>query len=164
MRAILIALLSLLFSTSVLSRSIPEMDSVLSNYRQYLFRSVNLRVLDSAVAGYIANYSPVTQWSEVNYNDTSSASWQVMSHLGRVETLAYAWADPASAYYQNASLWKVLSQSLDHWLEKRYQNRNWWHNEIGVPRSMRNILVLTREQLSTAQFRGAMEVFAQHRV
>ncbi|WP_121356474.1 polysaccharide lyase family 8 super-sandwich domain-containing protein [Flavisolibacter nicotianae] len=164
MRVVLLALHLLVFSTSVFSRSEPEMDSILSNYRLYLFRSVNLRVLDSAVAVYVAHYSPAKQWTEVNYNDTSSASWQVMGHLGRVETLAYAWADPASAFYQNASLWAVLSQSLDHWLEKRYQNRNWWHNEIGVPRSMRNILVLTRDHLSSEQFHRAMEVFAQHKV
>ena len=164
MRAISIALLSVLFSLSALARTNPEMDSVLSQYKHYLFRTVNQKSLDDAVGKYIAGYSPAAQWADINYSDTSSASWQVINHLGRVEALALAWADPASAYYKNAALWTVLDKSLDHWLKSRYQNRNWWHNEIGVPRIMRDILVLVHEQLSPEQFKESMEVFGQHKV
>jgi chondroitin AC lyase len=164
MRTISIALLFLLFSLSAFARTRPEMDSVLAQYKNYLFRSANLKGLDYTAGKYKAGYSPVTQWSDIDYNDTSSANWQVINHLGRVQTLALAWADPASAYYKNAALWMVFSQSLDHWLEKRYQNRNWWHNEIGVPRIMRDILVLVHDNLSPEQYKQAMEVLGQHKV
>lgn len=164
MRTVSIALLFLLISFSALAHTEPEMDSILSQYKQYLFRSVNQKSLDAAVEKYIAGYSPAAQWTDINYSDTSSASWQVINHLGRVEALALAWADPASAHYKNAALWTVLGQSLDHWLKNRYQNRNWWHNEIGVPRIMRDILVLVHDQLGPEQLKQAMAVFGQHKV
>ncbi|MDQ3276752.1 MAG: polysaccharide lyase beta-sandwich domain-containing protein [Bacteroidota bacterium] len=164
MRILMITLFVTLFANPVFSRRIPEMDSVLSRYRQFLLRPVNHKALDSSVAKFIADYSPGAQWSDVDYKDTSSANWLTLGHLGRVEALALAWANPASSFYKSTALWSVTGKALDHWLEKRYQNRNWWHNEIGVPRIMRNILVLVGEQMRDEQRQQAMEVLAQHKV
>ena len=164
MRATTIALLLTLFSLSAFARSNAEMDSVLAQYRHFLLRSVPHRFIDSVTSIYMAGSSPGGQWADIDYTDTSSANWQVTAHLGRVETLGYAWANPASVHYKSPALFAVAGKALDHWLQKRYRNNNWWHNEIGIPRIMRNILVLLGEGMGAEQFRQSMEVLAQHRV
>ena len=55
-------------------------------------------------------------------------------------------------------------RALGHWLEKRYTCPNWWHNEIGVPQQMRDIIILLDTALSFSQRKGALEVLAQYRI
>jgi hypothetical protein len=69
-----------------------------------------------------------------------------------------------SSLYQDASVKTAIDGALGHWLEKRYQNPNWWHNAIGIPRLMQDIIVLLRRDLTREQFEQAMEVLGQHKV
>ncbi|HEY0669916.1 MAG TPA: polysaccharide lyase family 8 super-sandwich domain-containing protein, partial [Sphingobacteriaceae bacterium] len=74
------------------------------------------------------------------------------------------WSNPKSVFYHNEIIWKAIDGSLNHWLEKKYKNPNWWHNEIGVPQYMRDIIVLLKGNLSATTLAEAMKVLAQLRV
>lgn len=137
-----------------------QTDTIFARYKRFLIESVQPerntdQLLDSFSNG---------QWNDINYQDTQPANWQPWEHMKRISDLALVWVNPKSEYYHDEQVWKVINCALDHWLEKRYKNSNWWHNQIGIPQGMRDVLFLLKENLTREQFRQALEVLAQHRV
>jgi chondroitin AC lyase len=138
-----------------------EYEKVLERYRQFLIKnSEPLRGVDSL----LALYNGQGQWRDIDYQDQERADWQLWPHLIRIRDLALEWNNPASKHFHQEELRQVIHGGLDHWLQNRYKNPNWWHNEIGIPQTMRDLIVLMREDLSPAQLKGALEVMAQLRV
>lgn len=152
-------LLGLIVSCCLCSGLQAQTDTLLNRYRQYLFR-----VEQPAPTDWANTLNGAGQWPDIDYNNKDLAVWQVSLHLQRVRRLAFLWAHPASPSYQDAQLLEKALLALDHWLLKRYRNDNWWHNEIGVPRLMREIILLLRNELSPERFRQCLEVMAQFRL
>jgi chondroitin AC lyase len=140
-----------------------QADTVVSCYRTYLLKTAeynpdNIQKLQASLN------KETGQWADINYRDNRPADWQVSWHLERIREMAVAWAAPASALYRNPALKEAIDAAIAHWLKNRYQSSNWWYNEIGVPQLMRDIIVLTRENLSPEQMKQMLEVMAQLRV
>jgi chondroitin AC lyase len=162
MKPFFIFLLLLIATFSVNANS--QTDSILSRYRQYYLKDIRINDVDSYVAKFINDLNEKKQWPDINYADTSPAYWQTRMHLERIINLSIAWTNSSSQFYHKADVWQTISNALDHWLEMRYQNSNWWVNEIGVPQNMRDVLILIRQQLTPLQLKQALEVLAQHKV
>ncbi|HSC39158.1 MAG TPA: polysaccharide lyase family 8 super-sandwich domain-containing protein, partial [Chitinophagaceae bacterium] len=137
-----------------------QKDSVLARYKRHLYTTVT----PQDVPALVASYNPDTQWPDINYADAQRANWTLLKHLERIRDIALVWSQPSSAHYHDTALWRVIIGGLDHWTQKRYWNSNWWQNEIGVPRFMRDILVLLRGRLDSTRFRQALEVMGQYRL
>lgn len=137
-----------------------QQDSIINRYREYLFRNEQGGRVDQLINSLNEKH----QWPDVDYNDTEPAKWKVSNHLSKVRALAMAWANPRSSWFHSETVWKTLSPALDLWLEKRYKSSNWWHNQIGVPQIMRDIIILTRDKMSPDQLKQSLEVLNQHKV
>ena len=137
-----------------------QKDTIINRYREYLFRNEAVEDVEQWATTLNENH----QWTDIKYDDVEPSNWKVSKHLMRVRVLSLAWANPQSSYYHNETLWNTISPALDHWLEKRYKSSNWWHNEIGIPQFMRDIIILIGDKLTTDQYKQALEVLAQHRV
>lgn len=148
---------------SICASAYSQVDTVLNRYREYLFRTAS-HPKAGEVKQWVDSLDGRGQWPDVNYLDEERADWKVARHLKRIGEMALAWAYPESPYYHDNTVLQKTFVALDHWLAKRYQNSNWWHNQIGVPRYMRDILILLRYELSAERFRQALEVLGQHRV
>lgn len=155
----LIILVLLLCSNFVLAQV--GSDIISSRYRQFLMETGKPA---ENVEQWLTLFNEKQQWNDLNYSDTERANWQLWDHLKRVQSLALAWVNPKSKFYHEKVVWKVINDALNHWLEKRYKNPNWWHNEIGIPREMRDILFLIKDDLSADQVKQALEVVAQYRL
>jgi len=141
--------------------SVPaQADTILARYQRYLYSFP----LPKNIPALIASYSPSTQWNDIDYNDGRRANWSLLGHLSRIDELALSWSAPQSPYYHNDTVWWIINSALDHWLDKRYQSSNWWSNEIGVPRVMRDILATIHNDLSPSRLAGAMAVLRQYKV
>ena len=140
----------------------PQADTILLRYRRALSGANVLR--SQEVARLVSGYDSVRQWSDIVYSDTARSFWSPLAHLDRIRTLALEWSDPQSGHFHDKAIWRVINGALDNWLEKRYHNSNWWHNEIGVPQLMRDILVVLRDTLSAARLSGALQVLGQYRL
>lgn len=135
---------------------------IINRYRNYLFDTSSI---DSTnVSKWLRSLGPAGRWPDIDYTDQERANWNVKDHLVRTRALALAWANPASPRYHEEVLWKAISRALGDWLDQRYQNSNWWHNQIGVPRYMRDIIILLGDALSARQKQGALEVLAQFKL
>jgi chondroitin AC lyase len=137
-----------------------QVDTVINRYKRYLITIVGPGAVDSNWLQTDTAY----RWNDIRYNDTERANWQLLHHLKRLRSMAMVWCDPQSTFYHNTVYLQVIHGALDHWLTKRYRNSNWWHNEIGVPQYMRDIVVLLRDVLSPTRLKQALEVMAQYRL
>ena len=151
-----------ILSTAVQVSAQAPNDLLLKRYRQFLIEtSEPLSDMDQLLKSF--DNGP-GQWRDIDYQNQERAGWQPWTHLIRIRDLAVEWNNPASAHFGQKELRRIIHAGLDHWLKKRYQNPNWWHNEIGIPQVMRDLVILMREDLSAGQLQGALEVLAQHRV
>jgi len=153
-----LAVFALLFTVQAIHA---QTDTIINRYKRFLIGSVEP---ETDIRKSLATFATNHQWPDLNYGDTVRAFWQPLIHLKRVRDLALVWANPNTGYYNQDNLKETIHQSLDHWLEKRYKNSNWWHNEIGVPQLMRDIIILFRKGLSADELSGALQVLSQHRV
>ncbi|MBN8784304.1 MAG: chondroitin AC lyase [Terrimonas ferruginea] len=139
---------------------LPDADTIISRLARHIILQASPRGVDK----YVFKLNSNNRWDDIDYSDLSKSKWKTAIHLERVKDLAIAWASGSSVYYKDERVWNIFSQALDTWLDKKYQNPNWWHNEIGVPQLMRNILAVTGNHLNKKQLKAALQVLAQYRV
>jgi len=101
---------------------------------------------------------PDGSWTDVDYADRTPGNWTTSSHLSRVASMARAWRAGDPATRGNAELKTKLMPALDYWLQNDFQNPNWWHNQIGVPRSVGEIMLLMEGETTPAQVAKAVEI------
>ncbi|MBO9660657.1 MAG: chondroitin AC lyase, partial [Chitinophagaceae bacterium] len=155
-----ICMVCLLFAGITVQSQQPDADTIINRLARHIIQRAPLQ----GVEKFAFNLNSDNRWDDIDYSDLSKSKWKTAIHLDRVKDLAIAWTTPSSKYYKDARVWNTLSKALDAWTEKKYQNPNWWHNEIGVPQIMRSILAITSNQLSAAQRQAALAVLAQYRV
>lgn len=136
------------------------LDTILVRSERYLRQTTPLEDVGELLKDLHAHEG----WSDIDYDDQQPSGWDASAHLQRLRMMALAWTDTRSPYHQSPSLKNAIDATLGHWLQKRFRNPNWWHNEIGVPRLMQDIIVLLRKDLTSDQFKQSMEVLGQHKV
>lgn len=105
------------------------------------------------------------QWIDLDYASSAPTDdWQLKKHLDRLLILTKVWANTKFAYYHQPRLKQSIDAALNHWLAKRYKNKNWWHNEIGTPQYFKDLIILLKDSLSEKQLSNSLEVLAQHNV
>jgi len=155
-------ILALVCFTFILTqKSFAQTDTILNRYRQYLLQSVEA---ESDIKQIAATINANGQWDDINYKDTEPANWKPLIHLKRVKDMALAWTNPHSSFYGQQAIRQSVDAALNHWLKARYKSSNWWHNEIGVPQQMRDIIILLQTKLSSTQLQGALEVLGQYHI
>ncbi len=134
-----------------------QIDTVINRYKYYL-----VSTSDKADVKHLMNtLNSNGQWGDIDYNDAERAEWKPWSHLKRLRSLAVEWANEKSEYYHNNEVRKKIDDALNHWLQKRYKNSNWWHNQIGIPQCMRDIIILLRNDLKADQLKQSLEIMNQ---
>lgn len=114
------------------------------------------------IQGLIASLDANGRWADIKYADPTPGSWSTSTHLKRVRSLAVALVQPKSALYNDPKTAEALMRALDDWIANRYKNPNWWHNDIGVPGMMSDIIILLGDRLSGVRRDGALEVLHQY--
>ncbi len=100
-------------------------------------------------------------WPDVEYGSTNLMAWRTSAHLGKVMALARARVSPKSDVREDEQIRKALSASLNYWLDNDFRCKNWWWNEIGVPRSLSRILLMLDEELTDAQRKKGLAILAR---
>ena len=97
-------------------------------------------------------------WPGIDYEDVSRTGFEHRSHLDNMLHLARAFRQEGSGFQGDAELRDVVLSALDFWLENDFICDNWWHNEIGTPGHMVNILLLLEDELSEDQLAKGVEI------
>ena len=104
-------------------------------------------------------------WTDINYQDKTRSGWKVKTHVERIFDL--------SRYYR---LMKVqdnrkearmalhgINKATTWWVENNPICPNWFHNQIGVPRTFGYALVLVWDELGSKLQKKVLDVvYEQH--
>ncbi|MEX0928937.1 MAG: polysaccharide lyase family 8 super-sandwich domain-containing protein [Balneolales bacterium] len=108
--------------------------------------------VDEAQVEHLMNtLSEDSTWPGIDYEDVSNTGFQHSRHLGNMLTLARAYKKSGTRYYQNPETKEVFDAALDFWLEHDFISDNWWHNQIGTPSRLGNVLLVMDDGLSEEQ-------------
>ena len=96
-------------------------------------------------------------WPDLDYSSKYLTPFGASRHLER--TLALARARRSCG----AQLDAALVRALDFWLVRDFQDWNWWHNQIGVPRLAGATALLLEDGLSPGARGKVIEILARAR-
>ena len=157
----LVVLCSFLFCIKPMNAQVPDnFQIVTERARELLLRRPSLDA--EKLQNYVATLGADKRWPDVDYNDKAPSGWKTVEHLNRIRALSHAFINPQSPLYNDEKTQAIIFRALDHWIEKRYKNPNWWHNDIGVPQIMRDIVVLLGPRLQDERRKGALEIWHQY--
>ena len=90
-------------------------------------------------------------WPDVHYEGKRRSSWQPAGHMSRLAALTRAFAHEQSALKEDADLLAATLRAYDYWMEKDFQCPNWWWNQIGIPRTLSDVMLLLGNRLTEEQ-------------
>jgi chondroitin AC lyase len=100
-------------------------------------------------------------WSDIVYNSRERGGWQPAIHADRIFVLTKAYCLQNSPFYHSPELKESIHKALGHWFSKKYIARNWWYNQVGVPKTLGAVFILLENELSPAEREGAIEVMSR---
>lgn len=111
---------------------------------------LNKPVNDGLVEKYFNQMSDEGSWADIQYNDQSVKTWGPHNHTSRLLTMAFAYRNKASKYYQNKELRAAILSGLEYFYKLKPVSTNWWFNVIGVPQNFASILILLKDTTETS--------------
>lgn len=100
-------------------------------------------------------------WKDVDYESQNRSGWLPKMHVERILILAKAYRLPSSGYFESKEVEDAIHKSLKYWIDKKLVSPNWWHNQIGVPKTLGGALILFEEKLSLQEKEGALVVMSE---
>ena len=90
----------------------------------------------------LALLRPDGSFSDVDYRDTNRSAWKTSQHLNYTIELARAWAKPGHPRYHDREVGEAVRKAVGCWSRNKFQNSNWWWNDMFVPQKMGEILLM----------------------
>ena len=97
-------------------------------------------------------------FSDIKYNDQALSNWDPLNHVSRLLYLGRVYVQPESKYYHKKDISKILHNGLQAWFKLKPVCRNWWYNEIGVPKTFGLVAILLEDELSENEKSDAVRV------
>jgi chondroitin AC lyase len=110
------------------------------------------------VRALVESLQPDGSWKEVDYQSKETARWGTVNHLQRILTLAQAFRAPGHPLAGDAGIRDAIRRAFRYWIEHDFQCPNWWFNEIQVPRTVGQILLLLGQAVEAPDREKAITV------
>ncbi len=94
-------------------------------------------------------------FSGIDYDDDNRSVWLVARHLGNALRLARVWAAPDHPLHHDEAIGRAVQKAVNWWSGQRPMSSNWWWNDMSVPQTMGDILLLTPELFPEGPVRTA---------
>lgn len=162
MRQIHLFFLLFFLAFSLNTHALNETDTIINRHKRYLLQT-NTVSREAAVKIMELFVEKTGRWSNIDYTDSTPAHWPSKDHLENIKALAVYFA----MHHESSDTENFLNtiiRALDEWHKYKFKNPNWWHNEIGVPQLMKDILVLIREKVSGDRLKNYLEIVNQFRI
>lgn len=136
-------------------------DSDISTLKQRILAPLLSSVDTGTASNYIASLSSDGSWADIAYKDSTRSGWKVSEHLSRLSVMTRAYRSETSPIKGDAAAKKAVHLALGYWLERDFQNSNWWWNVIGVPRSLGPVLLMLEDELTPFERSKGIEILTR---
>jgi chondroitin AC lyase len=134
-------------------------DAVINKYKTFLYNYVSVKTVEK-----VPEINNEGRWNDISYSSNQPGVWQLSEHMQRIKRMSMKYADSNATEFKSPRVKLSIESALDDWFQHRYQSKNWWHNEIGIPQIMRDIIVLMKDDLDSARLKKSLEILNQHKV
>lgn len=100
---------------------------------------------------HLAALRPDGTWPDIDYADKDRAGWKPAQHVYRLLQLAKTYRTRGQELFGDAKLKAAILQAFDAWVRLDLKCPNWWYNQIGVPTTLGEFLILMEKDLSPEQ-------------
>jgi chondroitin AC lyase len=121
----------------------------------YQKKTLEVKEVDKLFAGFDL---ATGKWSDINYNDKRESGWDPKIHTERILLLTSLYTDPQSIYYHKETFKNLLHSALKFWFDAHLTCKNWWYNEIGIPKTLGPVFIMLRDELSADEIKQAVIV------
>ncbi|WP_455592956.1 polysaccharide lyase family 8 super-sandwich domain-containing protein [Bacteroides sp.] len=92
-------------------------------------------------------------WNDINYADTKRSGWEPKQHAERILKLA-------KYYYKtkDKAVSETIHKAMNFWFTSQLVCKNWWYNQIGIPRTLGPAFLLFEQEMSTEEKQAAIRV------
>ena len=102
---------------------------------------------DSGIEMLIETLREDGTWPGINYKDVSRTAFEHRNHSAYLVSLARAYKSKTSGFYKKKKVKETVIKALSFWAENDFFCDNWWHNQIGTPSSMVNLMLIMGDEL-----------------
>lgn len=110
------------------------------------------------ITAYLSTITEEGAWPDINYQDTKRSGWDAKRHADRVLELSKLYYSPDTRYFHSDKVMKCIHRALHYWFKTNPQCKNWWYNQIGIPKTLGTAFILLEEQLSEEEKSDAIRV------
>ena len=86
-------------------------------------------------------------WPGINYKDVSRTGFEHSRHTSNLVLMSRACRKSDSEFFKSEKLLDAIESALDFWVENDFICNNWWHNQIGTPGKLVNVMLLVGDEL-----------------
>ncbi|MCF8714385.1 hypothetical protein JM658_06030 [Joostella atrarenae] len=141
-----IYLLPLLILLSFNLSAQQDSDIIMTNIRNENRNSIkSIDELDQSVTELLKKNNSDGTWDDIDYKMIERTKWQPVQHIERIATLSNAYTIPESTYFEDVKLFNTIEQALKFWDNLNPISKNWWFNEIAVPKKLGHLLIVLRK-------------------
>lgn len=113
---------------------------------------------DTDLDKIITTQQPDGSWKDIQYVDSALSNWEPTTHVSKLLYLSRAYISPTSKFYQRKDVSDVLHRGLNYWFRVKPVCKNWWYNQIAVPRFMGLVFLFIENELTVAEKSEAVTV------
>eukprot|EP01121_Diplochlamys_sp_Union-15-3_P008515 TRINITY_DN225_c0_g1_i1.p1 TRINITY_DN225_c0_g1~~TRINITY_DN225_c0_g1_i1.p1 ORF type:complete len:682 (-),score=104.29 TRINITY_DN225_c0_g1_i1:322-2190(-) len=99
----------------------------------------------------MSTLTPDGYWKDLNYTDDNLQPWSPYEHCSRLHDMVQAYKSPKTSLYGDKTLFSLMINALNWWIQKNLIAKNWWYNEIGCPSNLGQLALLIEDELSNTQ-------------
>ncbi|MCP3894602.1 MAG: polysaccharide lyase 8 family protein [Bacteroides sp.] len=97
-------------------------------------------------------------WPDINYADTKRSGWEPKRHVERVLKLVKYYYPRKEQSKQVSELVSTIHKAMNYWFTQKLVCKNWWYNQIGIPRTMGTAFLLFESEMDEQEKQAAVEV------
>lgn len=116
----------------------------------------DISLAESSYAALIQDADGSYYWPDIDYADQTRSLWQPVNHYNRILSILRFYGK--DRLLQDTDYASRMIGALRYWLSRKFTNPNWWHNEIGMPRSLGDIALMMEPVLDEADFKTVCDL------
>ncbi len=98
---------------------------------------------------------PYVYFSDIDYTCQNTAVWDTINHLRRMQQKLLSEGHCA---LKDAALMGDMRAALEYWLDRDFQNPNWWYNQIGMVSNLAAVTIMLYDVLEPEQLSRAAQL------
>lgn len=113
---------------------------------------------EQQITSYLTHIDAQGKWVDINYQDTKRSGWDAKKHSKRILELSKLLYSSDAAKFGEKRIEDAIHAALKFWYGANLKCPNWWYNQIGIPKTLGEALMLIEERLTPEEIQGGIEV------